>query len=204
MEHTAHSDVETAALPCRACGQVFESEVWVIVDTTERPDLAARLRTGTLHDMVCPHCGHAATINAPLLVYRPGGEPPLLYSPARGGDHAGHEEQAEALLGILRARLGDEWRDEWLARGVAGVAREALPVLLTDDPTTAAALAAAANESADDVPPELRQALEEIVMTLAAEGLRVHTAEELGRALEDRPELKARLAGLLGGGRPPE
>lgn len=202
QEKTRHSHAETAELPCRACGTLFASEVWVIIDTDERPDLLARVRAATLHDMICPHCGHAATVNAPLLLYRPGQIPNLLYSPARGGDPTQHEEQAEALLGILQTRLGAALT--WPPEGVPGVAREALPTVLRDDPATVAALAealavapAAGDMMGDAVPPALREALQEIVLALAAEGVRILTAEDLGRALQSRPELRARIAGLL-------
>ena len=50
------------------------------------------------------------------------------------------------------------------------------------------------------VAPELRRALEEIVLLLAADGVRVETAEDLKRALESRPDMKARLATILGAG----
>ncbi len=194
-----HSHAEPASLPCRACGQLFEAGVWVIVDTAERPDLLARLRGGTLHDLRCPACGHEATVNAPLLLYRPGAEPPLLFSPARGNDPEQDEEQAVALAGIFRAEMGEEWREEWLARGLTGAAREALPALLGDDPATAAGLAAA-HAADDDVPPAVREALGEVMAALAAEGVRVTTPDELARALAERPLLRARLGAALGRG----
>ncbi len=198
MKPIYHSHAEPAALPCRACGELIEGEVWIIVDVAERPDLLARLRAGTLHQMICPGCGHSATVNAPLLVYRPGAEPPLLFSPARGDDPARDEEQAVALLGLFRAGVGAAWRDEWLARGLTGAAREALPTLLGDDPATAAALAEA-SRAEDEAPPAIRRALEDIIAALAADGVRVQTAEDLRQALEARPALKARLATAFGG-----
>jgi hypothetical protein len=70
-------------------------------------------------------------------------------------------------------------------------------LLLGDDPAVAAGLAVA-HATDEDVPPPVRRALQEILAALAAEGVRVHTAEELGRALEARPALKAQLAMLLG------
>jgi hypothetical protein len=175
---------------------LIEADVWVIVDVVERPDLLAQLRAGALHDLPCPICGQTATVNAPLLIYRPGAEPALLFSPGRGGDPAQDEEQAAALAGMFREHLGDEWRDEWLARGLTGAAREALPLLLSDDAATAAGLAAA-HAAEDEIPPAVRRALEAIVAALAAEGVRVNTAEDLRRALEARPELKARLGVVL-------
>ena len=196
MAQLTHSQFEPATLPCRACGQPVEAEVWIIVDVDERPDLLARLQSGALHDFACPGCGHVATLNAPLLIYRPGAEPPLLFSPAHGGDPAQHEEQATALLGLFREGIGDDWRDEWLAHGLTGVARAALSVVLGDDPATAAALATA-HAADEEVSPEVRGALETIIRTLAAEGLRIQTAEDLQHALESRPELKTRLAAAL-------
>ncbi|MBP6786018.1 MAG: hypothetical protein KA170_00415 [Candidatus Promineofilum sp.] len=193
MNQTTHrSHAESVTLPCRSCGEPVASDVWIIVETAERPDLLARLRAGTLHEVTCAHCGQSATINAPLLIVRPAAEPVLLFSPARGGDPMADEEQAAALAGMLRENLGDDWRDEWLAHGLTGVPREALPLLLGDDPATAAGLAAA-HAVEDDVPPGLRRALEEIVLALAAEGVRIQTAEDLRQALESRPEMRARL-----------
>lgn len=192
----AYSHAETAELPCRGCGAPFAAGVWVIVDVDERPELLARLRAGTLHELTCPHCGHTGMINAPLLLLRPTNDPALLYSPARGGSRDEEEEQAAALVGILRARMGAAWREEWLGEGVIGVAREALPAVLGDDPTTAARLGAAASES-DDVPLTVRHALEAVLRALAAEGVRVQSADDLRRALEARPALAERLAAAL-------
>lgn len=198
MDHDIqYSLAEPARLPCRACGHEYESDIWIIVDIAQRPDLLAQLRAGTLHDLTCPACGHTDTVNAPLLIYRPGAEPVLLFSPARGGSPEQGEEQAVALLNMLRQHLGDAWRDEWLARGLTGAAREALPTLLGDDPATATAFAQAHRAEEAEVDPEVRRTLEEIIAALAAEGVRVTTAEELQRALEMRPEMKARLAAAL-------
>ncbi len=194
-----HSVSENVSLPCRQCGHPVDAEVWIIVDIAERPDLLAKLHGGTLHDVTCAACGHVATVNAPVLIYRPDAEPALLFSPA-GGNPAQDEEQAMALAGMFRERMADGWRDEWLAHGLAGVARAALPAVLGDDPATAAGLAAAHAEDGDSVAPELRRALEEIVLLLAADGVRVETAEDLKRALESRPDMKARLATILGAG----
>ena len=191
-----NSHAEPATLPCRACGEAFAADVWVIVDTEERPDLLAKARGGTLHDLTCPHCGHTATLNTALLLLRPHGAPALLFSPRRGGDREADEEQAAALVGMLRQEMGAGWRDEWLGEGVAGVAREALPAALSEDPETAARLAAAATMS-EQVPLAVRQALEGVISALMTEGVRVNTPEDLRRALEERPALAAQVAAAL-------
>lgn len=51
------SYAQTHPLACPACGRGFDFALWLLVDTAERPDLVERIRAGTLHDIVCPHCG---------------------------------------------------------------------------------------------------------------------------------------------------
>ncbi|HFD39924.1 MAG TPA: hypothetical protein ENJ31_08805, partial [Anaerolineae bacterium] len=130
----AISFAETVQAPCPQCGQAVDLEVWLIVDAAERPDLLARIRDGTLHDAPCPHCGHQTQVDAPLLLYRPEAEPPLLFSPAQQTTAEQDREQAAALVDRLRQSLGDAWRDEWLAEGLPGVPRPLLPLALSDDP----------------------------------------------------------------------
>ena len=133
----ANSFAENASLTCPECGQPFTADIWLVVDAAERPDLAARIRAGTLHDLPCPHCGHQGTIDAPLLLLRPEEDPPLLFSPAGSTTAEQDQEQAAGLVGALRERLGEAWRDEWLAQGLPGMPREFLPAALSDDPETA-------------------------------------------------------------------
>ncbi len=76
-----HSYAETLTLTCNACGHDFDAQFWLIVDAAERPDLLARIRAGALHELVCPHCGDAGHMDAPLLLFRPDDEPVLLFSP---------------------------------------------------------------------------------------------------------------------------
>jgi hypothetical protein len=47
---------QSAELTCPGCGKTFTAEIWLIVDTAERPDLLERTRTGSLHHLPCPHC----------------------------------------------------------------------------------------------------------------------------------------------------
>jgi len=118
------SFAQQVPLTCPQCGQTFEAEVWLIVDLSARPDLAERIRQGTLHTVSCPHCEHAVEADEPLLVFSPPptlaagrGErpsaPPLLFSPARATTAEEDRQQAAELVNALRERLGDAWRDEW-------------------------------------------------------------------------------------------
>jgi hypothetical protein len=71
---------QQANLTCPHCGQPFNADIWLIVDTQERPDLLARLQAGDIHESLCPHCGqNAGQADAPLLIYRPDSDPPILF-----------------------------------------------------------------------------------------------------------------------------
>jgi tetratricopeptide (TPR) repeat protein len=128
---------ESIQAPCPKCDQRLDLNIWLIVGIAERPDLAERIRNGTLHDAPCPHCENVGRADAPLLLYRPDAEPCLLFSPAQNTTSDQDREQAAGLLQHLRDSLGDEWRDEWLAEGLPGVPRELLPAALSDDPDAA-------------------------------------------------------------------
>lgn len=99
---------------CPACEHRFHAGVWLIVDAAERPDLVAQAVGGRLHTLTCPRCHQTGAVDAPLLLYRPGQEPLLLFSPAQGSDDTQNEAHAGNLLGLLSETLGPLWHDTWL------------------------------------------------------------------------------------------
>ncbi len=136
-----HSYAQQSDFQCPQCGRSFRSEIWLIVDGGERPDLVERARAGGLHAVACPACGPLGTANAPLLLYFPDhdpatGQPPLLFSPPPDLPPGQEQQIAGRLLGMLARHLGDLWQDDWLAQ-VATVRRELLPAALSDDPAAA-------------------------------------------------------------------
>jgi hypothetical protein len=132
-----HSLAEYTQAPCPQCGQPIDIETWFVVDGAERPDLVERLGQGSLHDVTCAHCGYTGPVDAPLLLYRPDQDPPLLFSPAQTTGQEQDQRHAAALVGWLRERLGDAWQEGWLADGLTGVPRQFLPAALSDDPEAA-------------------------------------------------------------------
>ncbi len=48
---------ERTSLTCPQCGHEFPAEVWIIVDGAARPDLLARAKGGTLHQVTCRNAG---------------------------------------------------------------------------------------------------------------------------------------------------
>jgi tetratricopeptide (TPR) repeat protein len=175
-----HSFSQTASLTCPQCGRAFSAEVWLIVDADERPDMAERIRAGTLHDVTCPHCGHQGQVDAPLLLLRPGATPPLLFSPAQGTTPEEDRQQAAGLVGLLQERSGPAWRDEWLAQGLPGVPRPLLPAAMSDDPEAYRQLEEAARElverllAADPFMAGLQALLEADSMTALLQAARDH------------------------------
>ncbi|NPA90909.1 MAG: hypothetical protein GXO55_05605, partial [Chloroflexi bacterium] len=134
----AVSYVEQAPLTCPECGHEFTADIWLIVHAAERPDLIEHARDGTLHRITCPHCGHTVgEADVPLLIFTPPDmgthRPPLLFSPAQQTTAEQDREHANALVGMLRERLGNAWRDEWTEQAQI-VPRALLALALADDP----------------------------------------------------------------------
>src|SRR5258708_2373616 len=108
-------------LTCSYCRNDFHATVWLIVDIGSRPDLYEAIRIGTLHDYTCPHCRRLDHYkDNPLLLYRPGKKPTLLFSPAQSTTRKEGEVRVEdklhmnILLMKLHERLGSAWQDRWL------------------------------------------------------------------------------------------
>jgi len=133
---------QTVQLTCPQCSTPFDAELWLVVDVRQRPDLLARAQETDLHRIPCPHCGFVGGVDAPLLFFRPGEDPVLLFSPAQGTTQEQDQEQAGGLVGSLRQALGDAWQDAWLEQTTV-VPRPFLATFLKDGPQAAAAQAQA-------------------------------------------------------------
>ncbi len=205
----SHSYAQPADLPCPNCHQTFHAELWLILDAAERPDLIERLRAGELHTLTCPHCGHTAQADAPLLLFFPNsplplGEGPgvrLLFSPARRTTAEEDRQHARELLTRLRQSLGEAWQDEWV-EGMQVVPRELLLLILSDDPESVlrqmAEKAARALEQLRQEDPEAYRQLEEAAQRVMQQipllqalqsFIQAETWGKSRRILEQHPEL---------------
>lgn len=97
------SQSEIADLQCPACGASFRSEVWLIVDRSERPDLVAQILDGTLHRACCPVCRVEGAINHPLLLHDGARRRVVVALPLT----VQHARAARELVGDLLRRLVD-------------------------------------------------------------------------------------------------
>jgi hypothetical protein len=206
-EKMTTSHAESISLTCPHCGQPFSAEVWLIVDTAERSDLADRCREGTIHSLTCLHCGHQGQVDAPLLIYQPSarsapaeGSLRLLFVPPAQTNSEKDQELAGGMLALLRERLGEAW-DDALVEQLQPVPRELLPtVLIENDEEREAALqemARAAEEALEELrreDPEAYRQLEEAaqvtpLLNTLQEFVQSHTWADSRRVLEENPEL---------------
>jgi CHAT domain-containing protein/tetratricopeptide (TPR) repeat protein len=106
MTMYGHSYSKSTSFTCPSCGQDYQADVWMIVDTAEQPNLAERTHPGTVHHLACPHCGHQVGVDATLRHYQAGAP-----RAASGSGPGTNEPQPEAYrtggtLGLcLRIRL---------------------------------------------------------------------------------------------------
>lgn len=124
---------QTANLQCPQCGQHFSVEVWLIVDATERPDLAERCRAGKIHEVVCPQ-GHAGMLGAPLLYHDSARQKLILALPPEVDEQRARQLNAQ-LAGQLRSSLTEPIPDYLNETQV--VPGQLLPLALADDPEAA-------------------------------------------------------------------
>lgn len=130
-QNTGRSFATEQTATCAACGSEFAARLWLIIDADERPELFERVCGGDLHRLSCPHCGVVVEIDAPLLIFRPDAELPLLFSPARHTSEEQNHEHAAQLGNRLRQSLGDKWQDAWFTEGIPGAPRDLLLELLS-------------------------------------------------------------------------
>ena len=126
-----HSVAVRTSVACNACAAAIEAELWVIVDVEERPDIADRIRSGTLHTFKCSQCDTVRRMSVSALIYLPKSQPRILFVPVAGATNERIRQEATQLASLLSERLGDAWRDEWLANGLDIVTPEELASLLT-------------------------------------------------------------------------
>lgn len=121
---------EQIQLTCMSCGKRFETEVWSLVDATERPDLAQALLDGNLDLAICPHCNTSNQSQVGLLFHDPEHRRVYFAVPANAPEHR-WREQAQQLLYALASALPEEAQLPYLGdvqvdQEIAGMRRSML------------------------------------------------------------------------------
>jgi len=176
------SFAQTASLTCPQCAKTFQAQVWLVVDAAARPDLYEKVVQETVHVIPCPQCGRPGDLDAPLLIYRPGQDPALLFSPAQGTSQEQDREQAGGLLGLLRQQIGDAgWQEAW-EENTLSIPRPQLATFLRERPAAAERQAQADFEAHLE---RLRQEDPQAYEELQAEARRRAEAASLLQALQE-------------------
>ncbi|WP_322490030.1 CpXC domain-containing protein [Chloroflexus sp.] len=104
-------------ITCPSCGTRFRSLVYTIVDGGEQPELKAALLTGQLNVAVCPGCGLASMLSAPLIYHDASKQLFLVYVPQELNSQPKEIEQfvGDASAFMLRALPADAPRGYLLA-----------------------------------------------------------------------------------------
>lgn len=123
----AISYAEAVALTCPRCGTEFTTDSYIIVDGVERPDLVKHILDNTLHDTLCPNCGQAGRVPAPLL-YHDGAHGRVLLAVPPDMPEAEWREVGQTLLWTLIGALPDAARLPYLGEvqaeaGLTGISQ---------------------------------------------------------------------------------
>ena len=127
-----YSYAQPTVVHCAHCRQTETVDLWVILDQAARPELLQQLKEKTLNHRICSHCEQPMEgDDEPLLIYRPGQEPPLLFSPAPKTVFA--EDQAHDMQRLVQHLLAtlDDSDDDWVMEGLKRVPRHQLVETLT-------------------------------------------------------------------------
>ena len=184
MSRPTHSYSQRIPLNCPSCGQIFDSELWLIIDTVERPDLVVRICDETIHNATCLYCSELRTVDLPLLIYQPNmgasGYPSLLFSPVSTADLEKTRQHMGFLVHQLRQSLGDEWQDAWIATGIPVVPRSDLAEVFGGEATMALP---DAGEEKDYAAEEVR------LLGMLLRFVNAHNWESSLKILEQSPDL---------------
>lgn len=93
---------QPVTLSCSRCQRPAAINVWLIVDTAERPDLVDCIRDGSLRVHRCDRCGHEKKLDAPLLLHDPDRRRVFFIPPA-----AGSEKKARKMGAVLLRQLAE-------------------------------------------------------------------------------------------------
>lgn len=117
------------SITCVNCAGTFAPELYVIVDSQERPDLVDLVKKDIIHVAICPHCSTAIAIGLPLMIYRPQESVRIMYSPWLDATPAQQDEHLGSLFEHLHRRLGKRW-DDGLTKGIYLADRADLPLVV--------------------------------------------------------------------------
>jgi hypothetical protein len=93
---------------CPACNTSFRTQVHTLIDVTEQPELKATLLSGQLNVAVCPQCGAASMLGAPLVYHDAAKQLFLIYFPAELNSQKDEQDRfiGDATSFLMRSQTG--------------------------------------------------------------------------------------------------
>lgn len=119
---------------CPHCNQRVSVDVWLIIDQSAQPNLIQSIIEGSFKTHSCPRCTRQIPeVDQPILIYRPGQQPPLLFAPALKTTLA--EDQAHTLQHLVQYLLDtlNNSDDDWIMEGLKRIRWNQLPITLRED-----------------------------------------------------------------------
>lgn len=102
-------------IACPNCQNLIQAQVTQLVDVREDPSAKARLLSGALNQVSCPHCGYAGQLATPIVYHDPDKELLLTYIPAEVAlEHNEQEKLVGSLINRVMDRLPSEKRKAYL------------------------------------------------------------------------------------------
>ena len=169
---------------CPQCKRQFRSELWIIIDATERPDLLARCHNGTIFHVTCP-TGHVFVMDRPLLVHNA----PQKWLFLVNGEWLRGTNELGVLCKLLSDAIPDANQREYLREAEAPFSKDLSNALRRQT------LLAVGTELIQAVYQEVSLPVEPT--DLEERAARIRRLLEKFRS-EDQPTLWATLQGLLG------
>lgn len=96
---------DQTTIRCSSCGSQFNTNVYTIIDVTEEPQAKNLLISGQINTPICPQCGTANVIAAPILYHDPTKELLIAMVPMELNLQ---KDQQEKAIGDLMNRLPKE------------------------------------------------------------------------------------------------
>ena len=122
---------------CPRCGAANQSRMWIGVESSQNPELRARLLDGTFFDWRCPDCGYEAKLVYPCLYHDRENRAMICLAP--NGEAGGLNARAQEFPGLESVKMREVATPEELKEkilifeaGLDDLAVEAVKLALLD------------------------------------------------------------------------
>jgi hypothetical protein len=161
---------QTAPITCPNCNNSFVTPVLTILDVGQNPELKGLFLSGQVNVAVCPQCGHAGILSAPLVYHDPEKKLLFTFTPA---EMSISETDQQRIIGNLTnqviSKLPAEQRKGYLLQPRSFLRLEAMMEAILEADGVTPEMLAAQRAKAELLDQLLRATSRDARQTLAAE-----------------------------------